>query len=345
MAATSAVLLAGTTLDNPDKDALKMLRSHRHWRRWIGGTAALAGLLVSLSASANPHDWQINMPHGVTPMSQQIWDLHMAAFWVCVALGIGVFGAMFIEILRFRKSKGAVASGWHGNKWVEITWTAVPLLILIGLAAPATILTREIYDSHNSEMTVKVTGYQWLWSYNYISYDGKSLDTLPTVWSRLAWNSNKARQLDSGIDPWSIVAKPRDIAGYKFKGGFHDYLLNVTHPLVIPDHTKVRFLITSDDVVHGWGVPDFGIKKAAIPGMMNDAWATVDKPGIYRGQCYVLCGQDHSAMPIVVVVLPRANFQKWLAEQKQAGKGAAPTASESASAQPQRLIAAAAPEK
>ena len=294
-----------------------MSRNHLLHETTIAALAA-GGAFLSLPAAANPEDWQINLTQGVTPMSHDIWDLHMAALWVCVALGIIVFGAMFIEIVRFRKSKGAVARHWHEKKWLEITWTVVPVLILIGLAAPATVLTKQLYDTANSQMTVKVTGYQWLWSYDYVSYDGKSLGALPTVWSRLATDSNDARQLDSGISPWSVVDK---------KTGYHDYLLDVTHPLVIPADVKVRLLITSDDVIHGFGVPDFGIKKAAIPGMINDVWVYVEKPGIYRGQCYVLCGADHSAMPVVVKVLPRAEFDQWLAAQKQKAAGAKPAAS------------------
>ncbi|HEU0277613.1 MAG TPA: cytochrome c oxidase subunit II [Rhodanobacteraceae bacterium] len=273
---------------------------------------AAAGLVVSMAAVANPFPWEMNLPKGATKISHQVWDLHMAALWVCVALGIVVFGIMFIAIFRFRKSKGAVAGNWHENKWLEIGWTAVPVLILIGLATPATMLTREMYDNTGTEMTVKVTGYQWLWRYDYISYEGKPITKVPTIWSRLAWNSNAARQLDSGISPYSIVSKPTSVS----KGGYHDYLLNVTHPLVIPAGVKVRFLITADDVIHGWWVPDFAAKRDAIPGIMNDTFAKVDEPGIYRGQCYVLCGQDHSAMPIVVKVLPRAEFDTWLAAQE-----------------------------
>jgi cytochrome c oxidase subunit 2 len=187
-------------------------------------------------------------------------------------------------------------------------WTLVPVLILIGLATPATIITRQLYDASDAQMTVKVTGYQWLWRYDYVSYDGKPITKVPTIYSRLAWDSNKARQLDSGIDPNSVVAPD----------GFHDYLLDVTHPLVIPAGVKVRFLITGGDVIHGWWVPDFAAKRDAIPGIMNDAWAKVEKPGVYRGQCYVLCGQDHSAMPVVVKVLPRDQFNAWLAAQQNA---------------------------
>ncbi|TAN02712.1 MAG: cytochrome c oxidase subunit II [Rhodanobacteraceae bacterium] len=278
-------------------------------RRIMGAAAALGATLVSVAAFANPHPWQINLTKGVTPVSHQIWDLHMAAFYVCVALGVIVFGAMFIAIIRFRRSRGAVAETWSHNTVMEVCWTIVPVLILIGLATPATILTREMYNATDSQMTVKVTGYQWLWRYDYISYDGKPITKVPTIYSRLAWNSNAARQLGSDISPWSIVDK---------QTGYHDYLLNVTHPLVIPAGVKVRFLITGGDVIHGWGVPDFGVKKDAIPGIMNDAWAKVEQPGIYRGQCYVLCGQDHSAMPIVIKVLPKTAFNTWLATQENA---------------------------
>jgi cytochrome c oxidase subunit 2 len=275
-------------------------------RRIVGAGAAFGALLVSLAASANPVPWQMHLPEGVTKVSRQIWDLHMAALWVCVVLGIVVFGAMFVAIIRFRRSKGAVAETWSHNTVLEVCWTVVPVLILIGLATPATLLTREMYNATDSQMTVKVTGYQWLWRYDYVSYEGKPVTKVPTIWSRLAWDCNKARQLDSGISPYSVVDK---------KTGYHDYLINVTQPLVIPAGVKVRFLITADDVVHGWWVPDFAAKRDAIPGIMNDAWAKIDKPGIYRGQCYVLCGQDHSAMPVVVEVLPKDQFNAWLAAQ------------------------------
>jgi cytochrome c oxidase subunit 2 len=277
-------------------------------RRIVGAGAAFGSLLVSMAAAANPVPWQMNLDKGVTTVSHQIWDLHMAALWVCVALGVVVFGAMFIAIIRFRRSKGAVAETWSHNTLLEIGWTVVPVLILIGLATPATILTREMYNATASQMTVKVTGYQWLWRYDYISYDGKPVTKVPTIYSRLAWDSNTARQLDSGVSPYTVKAPD----------GSNDYLLNVTHPLVIPAGVKVRFLITGGDVIHGWWVPDFAAKRDAIPGIMNDTWAKVDKPGIYRGQCYVLCGQDHSAMPVVVKVLPRDQFNAWLAEQQNA---------------------------
>jgi cytochrome c oxidase subunit 2 len=282
------------------------------WGRQFAKLAVVVGILsMSMAAAAEvPHDWSMNLMYGVTPIAHKIWDLHMGALWTVFGLGVIVFGTLIIAFIRFRHSKGAVAATWKHNGKVEFVWTLVPVLILLGLAIPATMLTREMYNTSNSQMTVKVTGYQWLWQYNYVSYEGKSIAKVPPIWSRLAWNSNRARQLDSGISPYSVIDK---------KTGQNVYLLNVTHPLVIPAHVKVRFLITGGDVIHGFGVPDFGIKKAAIPGIVNSAWATVEKPGVYRGQCYVLCGQDHSAMPIVVKVLPKAQFNKWLAEQENAG--------------------------
>ena len=288
-------------------------------RRIVEAGVALGILLASMAAIANPRPWQLNLDKGVTPISQKIWDLHMAALWVCVVIGVVVFGVMFIAIVKFRKSKGAVAATWSHNSKLEFAWTLVPVLILAGLATPATILTRDMYNATDSQLTVKVTGYQWLWRYDYVSYDGKPVGKVPTVWSRLAWDSNAARQLHSGISPWSVIDA---------KTGYNDYLLDVTEPLVIPAGVKVRFLITAGDVIHGWWVPDFATKRDAIPGIMNDSWAKIDQPGIYRGQCYVLCGQDHSAMPIVVKVVPRDEFNSWLAtrEDKAALDKAASTA-------------------
>ncbi len=294
-------------------------------RRALAGTAALAGGLASMAAAADPVPWQMNLEPGVTPVSHEIYKLHMAALWVCVVIGIIVFGTMIIAMVRFRKSRGAVPATWSHNTLLEFCWTLVPVLILIGLAWPATNILRNMYDSTGAEMTVKVTGYQWQWRYDYVSYEGKPIDKVG-FYSRLGWDSNAARQLGSGIDPFSLVAKD----------GFHDYLLDVTSPLVIPAGVKVRFLVTGGDVIHGFWVPSFGMKKDAIPGIINDTWAKVDQPGVYRGQCYVLCGQDHGFMPIVVKVVPRAEFQQWLAAQESAAKldEAARTAAAGAPATP-----------
>lgn len=270
-------------------------------------TAATAGaLLASRVAAANPVPWQVNLTAGVTGESREIYGLHMAAFWVCVAIGVVVFGAMIIAMFRFRKSRGAVAANWSHNTKLEFLWTTVPVLILIGLATPATRILMREYDTTGSAMTIKVTGYQWKWRYDYVDYDGKAVNKVGYM-SKLAANSNRIRQLGSGLDPNSVSDH-----------GFKDYLLDVDKPLVIPAGIKIRFVVTGGDVIHGFWVPQFGIKKDAIPGIINDIWVKVDQPGIYRGQCYVLCGQDHGFMPIVVDVLPKAQFESWLATQESA---------------------------
>jgi|SRR6185437_4027799 len=269
--------------------------------------AALA-LAASASALANPVPWQMNLTPGVTSESREIYALHMAALWVCVGIGIVVFGAMIIAMFRFRKSRGAVAATWSHNGKLEFVWTLVPVLILIGLATPATRILMNEYDTSGSSMTIKVTGFQWKWRYDYVSYEGRQIDKVGFM-SKLADASNRIRQLDSGLNPDSVSDH-----------GFKDYLLNVDKPLVIPAGVRVRFVITAGDVIHGFWVPQFGIKKDAIPGIVNEVWVRVDQPGIYRGQCYVLCGQDHGFMPIVVNVLPKAQFESWLAA-RQAGTG------------------------
>jgi len=266
--------------------------------------AAFGALLASTATLANPVPWQMNLTPGVTSESHEIYNLHMAALWVCVAIGVVVFGAMIIAMIRFRKSRGAVAESWSHNTKLEFFWTLIPVLILIGLATPATILVRHMYDSTGSDMTIKVTGYQWKWRYDYVSYEGKQVNKVGYM-SKLAANSNRIRQTGSGLDPDSVSDH-----------GFRDYLLDVDKPLVIPAGLKVRFVVTGGDVIHGFWIPPFGIKKDAIPGIINDVWVKVDKPGIYRGQCHVLCGQDHGFMPIVVNVLPKAQFESWLAAQE-----------------------------
>jgi len=298
-----------------------LMRSTKFLRQ--AGVMATA-LLASASALANPVPWQMNLTPGVTSESQEIYSLHMAAFWVCVAIGVVVFGAMIIAMFRFRKSRGAVPANWSHNTKLEFVWTLVPVLILIGLATPATNMLRKMYDTTGADMTIKVTAYQWKWRYDYVDYRGKAVNKVGYM-SKLAADSNRVRQLDSGLDPNGVSDH-----------GFKDYLLNVDKPLVIPAGIKVRFVVTAGDVIHGFWVPQFGIKKDAIPGIVNDIWVEVDQPGIYRGQCYVLCGQDHGFMPIVVNVLPRAQFESWLAAQESQTKldQAARTAQISTSAAP-----------
>ncbi|MER3547277.1 MAG: cytochrome c oxidase subunit II [Rhodanobacteraceae bacterium] len=274
-------------------------------RRVVAGVAAC---LASAVVMADPVPWQLNLTRGVTSESHEIYSLHMAAFWVCVGIGVVVFGAMGIAMFRFRKSRGAVPANWSHNTKLEFLWTLVPVLILIGLATPATRIVMDAYDTTGSDMTIKVTGYQWKWRYDYVDYFGKPVNKVGYM-SKLAADSNRIRQLGSGLDPESVSDH-----------GFKDYLLNVDKPLVIPAGVRVRFVVTAGDVIHGFWIPPFGIKKDAIPGIINDMWVKVDQPGIYRGQCYVLCGQDHGYMPIVVNVVPKAQFESWLAAQEAQSK-------------------------
>jgi cytochrome c oxidase subunit II len=271
-------------------------------------SAAVLALTASASVLANPVPWQLNLTPGVTSESREIYALHMAAFWVCVGIGVVVFGAMIIAMFRFRKSRGAVPANWSHNTKLEFLWTLVPVLILIALATPATRILMDEYDTTGSDMTIKVTGYQWKWRYDYVDYFGKTVGKVGYM-SKLAADSNRIRQTGSGLDPESVSDH-----------GFRDYLLNVDRPLVIPAGVRVRFVVTGGDVIHGFWIPPFGIKKDAIPGIINDVWVKVDQPGIYRGQCHVLCGQDHAFMPIVVNVVPKPQFESWLATQEAQSK-------------------------
>jgi cytochrome c oxidase subunit II len=268
---------------------------------------AAAAVALTLPAWADPSvpasGWsQLNLPRGVTDISRKIYDLHMTIFWVCVAIGVVVFGVMIWSIISFRKSRGAVADVTlvHNTK-VEVVWTIIPCIILIAMAVPAARVLVEIEDTTRSVLTIKVTGFQWGWQYDY-------LDQGVLYYSRLDRASDAARELMSGID---VTKVPH-------------YLLNVDHPLVVPVDTKVRLLITGADVIHSWWLPDFGVKKDAIPGFINEAWFKIDadKPGVYRGQCAELCGRDHGFMPIVVDAVSKADFETWLkntaAEEKQA---------------------------
>ena len=271
-------------------------------RGWIVRIAAAAlALAASASAFATPahHDpkpWQLNMAPGVTHSSQMAWEAHMVALWVCVVIGVIVFGAMGYAMFKFRHSKGAVPNVHftHSTK-LEIVWTLVPVILLVGMAWPATAKLIAMYDTRNAAMTVKVTGYQWMWKYEYL---GEGVDFT----SRLAQSSDVLRQ--SGEVPSYDNPEHRN------------YLLEVDNMLVLPVDTKIRFVITADDVIHAWWVPALGWKQDAIPGIVNEAWTDIKQPGIYRGQCAELCGKDHGFMPIVVKAVPKAEFQQWLAAEK-----------------------------
>ena len=247
----------------------------------------LAALMPAHVVMAAADNWQMNMYKGVTPLSNDIYDLHMVAMAICGIIGIVVFGIMFYSIFHHRKSKGYTPATFHVNTRLEIIWTIIPFFILIGLAIPATKVLIRMDDSAESDITVKVVGYQWKWQYQY---------------------------LDQGISYFSSLATPyNQIQNKQPKGQW--YLLEVDKPLVLPINKKIRFLVTSNDVIHSWWVPELGIKRDAIPGFMYEAWARIEKPGVYRGQCAELCGINHGFMPIVVEAVSDEEFTQWVAQQ------------------------------
>lgn len=234
---------------------------------------------------------ELNLRVGVTDISRQVYDLHMTIFLICVAIGVVVFGVLFWSVFSHRKSKGAEPATFHESTKLELAWTIVPTLILIVMAIPATQLLIAMYDTGGEDMSIEVRGYQWKWQYKYLDED-----------------------YNNTLSFFSVMSTPRDeIYNTSAKGD--NYLLQVDEHLRIPTNRKVRFLITAEDVIHAWWVPDFGIKRDAVPGMLNELWTVVEEPGIYRGQCTELCGKDHGFMPIVVEVLPEAEFDAWYASQ------------------------------
>lgn len=263
--------------------------------------SALVGGLGLLFASAPAlAQMELNMPVGVTSISRDVYQLHMWILWIVTIIGVLVFGAMIYAIVRFRRSKHPNAAQFHHSTTVEIVWTVIPLLILIGMAIPATRVLVDMYNTEESDLTVKVTGYQWRWGYEYVGEDVSFISTLDA-------NHNLARQRAPEVVPASL----------------DNYLLEVDKELVLPVGKKVRFLLTSNDVIHSWWVPEFGWKKDAIPGFINEAWTRIDEPGVYRGQCAELCGRDHAFMPVVVRAVPEEEFNAWLEQQRG---GETPTA-------------------
>ncbi|SDT07784.1 cytochrome c oxidase subunit 2 [Halopseudomonas litoralis] len=256
----------------------------RQARTWLGGL-----FLIALSANANA-SWTVNMTPGATEVSRSVFDLHMTIFWISVVIGAIVFGVMFWSMFMHRRSRGAVPAKFHENLTVEILWTVIPLLILVGMAIPATKTLIEIYDTEDSDIDIMVTGYQWRWQYNYLGED---------------------------VSFMSNLATPRDQISNQAAKGEH-YLLEVDEPMVVPTGQKIRLLITANDVIHSWWVPALAVKKDAIPGFINESWTRIDEPGIYRGQCTELCGRDHAFMPIVVDARAPEDYAAWLAEKKAA---------------------------
>jgi cytochrome c oxidase subunit 2 len=235
---------------------------------------------------------EIDMRPGVTDMSVRIQEIHHMGLWICVVVGIIVFGAMFYSMFAHRRSRNPTPATFTDSALIEFIWTLIPVLILIGLAIPATQALRDIEDNENSDLTVLITASQWKWHYEY---------------------------LDSGISYYSNIATPQEQIDNLEPKDEH-YLLDVDNPLVLPTNKKVRFLTTADDVIHSWWVPDFAVKQDAIPGFINEAWTRIPVAGIFRGQCAELCGLDHAYMPIVVEVRPEEEFDAWIEEQRIAAE-------------------------
>jgi len=269
--------------------------------------AALAAA-AALAGTANA-GYDVDILPPASPIAHQIYDLHWAIMWVCVAIFFVVFGAMFYSVFKHRKSVGAQAAHFHENTTVEVIWTIIPFLILVGMAYPATKTVLEMKDSSSPDLTIKVTAYQWAWEYDY---------------------------LQDGVKFNSLLSTPRaQIEEWERKGEQKgpDYLLEVNNPMVVPAGKKVRLLVTANDVIHGWYVPQLGVNQYGIPGFVKDTWFKADKPGTYRGQCSQICGKEHGYMPIVVVAKAPADYAAWVKEQK--AKMPAPAAA------PQQAAAAA----
>jgi cytochrome c oxidase subunit 2 len=255
--------------------------------------AGLAATLAVPGAAFAAKEWNLQTP--VTPVARQMYDLHTLIFWICVVIFIGVFGVMFYSLFKHRKSVGHEAQPFHENTTVEIIWTVIPFLILLGMAFPATKTILALKDTTEPGLTIKVTGYQWKWNYDY---------------------------LQDGVSFYSNLATPlAQIHNEAPKGA--NYLLEVDNPMVVPVDTKVRLLLTAGDVIHAWWVPAFGVKQDAIPGFVRDAWFMAEKPGVYRGQCAELCGKEHGFMPVVVEVKSKDDYAKWLADAKKKAATAA----------------------
>ena len=274
----------------------------RHSKKGCGLLGMLA-TLASLWSQTAGADYALNMTRGVTELSREIYDLHMLIFWICCAIAALVFGVMFWSIFKFRKSKGAVAAQFHHSAKAEYIWTIIPIFILVGMAIPATKSLVKMESTGDADITVKITGYQWKWHYEYVN-------TGFGFFSVLASDSNEARGLRSGKNPAAV----------------DNYLREVDRPLVLPVGKKVRFLMTGNDVIHAWWVPALGWKRDAIPGYINESWTRIDEPGIYRGQCAELCGKDHAFMPIVVKAVSEDEYHAWvkaaLVAQADASAGA-----------------------
>jgi len=262
----------------------------------------LWGFLVLLGAGAANAGFMdtLNLRPGVTEISNKVYDLHMIVFWICVVVCVAVFAVLIYSIMTHRKSKGAKPADFHESTTVEIIWTTIPFLVLVGMAIPATTTLLALEDTRDSDMSIQVTGYQWKWKYDY---------------------------LDEDISFFSALTTPREQI-YEAEEKGENYLVEVDNPIVVPINKKIRFLITSNDVIHSWWVPDLGWKQDAVPGFINDAWTELKEPGTYRGKCAELCGKDHGFMPIVLVAKTQEDYDAWVEEQKGAAAAAADAATQ-----------------
>ena len=256
-----------------------------------------AGLSLLLCSNVALADWTtLNMRQGVTEISRRVYDLHMLIFYICCGIGVLVFGVMIISMLMHRKSLGVTPATFHEDTRVEVAWTVIPIIILLVIAVPATSTLRDMYESADSDLDIEVRGYQWKWQYTYL-------------------NDDPAKE----IQFMSALKTPQnEIQNLEAKG--EHYLLDVDNPLVIPINKRIRFLVTSQDTIHAFWVPDFAVKRDAIPGFVHESWAVVEEPGVYRGQCAELCGKDHGFMPIVVHAVEQADYDLWVAEKQAEAK-------------------------
>ena len=261
--------------------------ARRLYRLALGPVLMLLSLVSGGALADDPEASTVNMTAGVTSIGQSIYDLHMTIFWISVVIGVAVFAVMFYSIYHHRKSRGVTPATFHESTTVEIAWTVVPFFILIAMAVPATKTLLEIYNTDEAELDIVVTGYQWKWKYEYLNESGEN------------------------VSFFSNLRTPQgEIYNTEAKGEY--YLLEVDEPLVIPVNTKVRFLVTANDVIHAWWVPELAVKKDAIPGFINETWTLATREGVYRGQCAELCGKDHGFMPIVVNVVSKEEYAEWL---------------------------------
>ena len=280
---------------NPDmKDNLMRLPVRSQGENSMLGKVCL-GVLGLLAANNATADWTLNMTRGVTELSAETYDLHMQVLYWCCAIGVLIFGAMIFSLVRHRKSQGVRAATFSHSMTAEVIWTTIPIIILMVMAVPTTRTMLKLEDSRKPDMTIVATAYQWRWHY---AYQGHDVD----FYSSLSRTSGDARRLNSGIDPYTV----------------ENSLLDVDNPLVVPQGAKIRLLLTSNDVVHAWWVPELAIKKDAIPGFMNETWFKADVIGTYRGQCAELCGMNHGYMPIVVEVVDPRDYTHWLAAKQPA---------------------------